>query len=190
MKQRVRTFVAVEMSEAVRSAAAKVIRQLGKCDATVRWVEPEKMHLTLKFLGDVNSLEIPEVCRAVEDSVGEVSGFTFDLAGVGAFPKVERPRTIWLGVTTGAEELAGLQKEIEKGLKKLGYPPENRRFSPHLTLGRVKHGGPELEELSGVIKSLADYPVGTTAVDEVTVFSSELTREGPVYQALSHAGLA
>jgi len=190
MKQRVRTFVAVEMSEAVRAAAAKVIRQLAKCGATVKWVEPENMHLTLKFLGDVGTLEIPDVCRAVEDAVAEVPGFTFDVAGVGAFPKIERPRTIWLGVTQGADELAALQKQIEKGLKKLGYPPENRRFSPHLTVGRVKHAGPELVELSEVIKSLGDQSVGTTAVDEVTVFSSELTREGPVYQALSHAGLA
>ncbi len=190
MKQRVRTFVAVEMSEAVRAAAAKIIRRLAKCDAAVRWVEPEKMHLTLKFLGEVGTLEIPDVCRAVEEAVVEVPGFTFDVAGVGAFPKIERPRTIWLGVTTGVEQLAELHGQIEKGLEKLGYPPENRRFSPHLTLGRVKHAGPELEELSELIKSLADKPSGTAAVDEVTVFSSELTREGPIYQPLSHAGLA
>lgn len=190
MKQRVRTFVAVETSEAVRAAAAKVIRRLAKHDAPVKWVEPENMHLTLKFLGEVNSLEIPEVCRGVAEAVAEVAGFSFDIVGVGAFPKIERPRTIWLGVTIGADELAELHKQIEKGLKKLGYPPENRRFSPHLTLGRVKHAGPELAELSELVKSLSDHPIGTTAVDEVTVFSSELTREGPVYQALSHASLA
>lgn len=190
MKQRIRTFVAVEMSEAVRAAAAKVIRRLGKCDAGIRWVEPENMHLTLKFLGEVNTLEIPDVCRAVEQAVAEVPGFSLDVAGVGAFPKIERPRTIWLGVTQGAEELAGLQKQIEKSLKKLGYPPDNRRFSPHLTVGRVKKAGPELDELSELVKSLSDRAVGTSAVDEVTVFSSELTREGPVYQALSHASLA
>lgn len=190
MKQRVRTFVAVEISEAVRSAAGKIIRQLAKCDANVRWVEPENMHLTLKFLGEVGSLELPDVCRAVEEAVAEVPGFTFDVGGVGAFPKVDRPRTIWLGVTSGIEELSELHKAIENTLYKLGYPPENRRFSPHLTLGRVKHAGPELAELSERISSLADQRAGTAAVDEVTVFSSELTREGPVYQPLSHAPLA
>ncbi len=190
MKQRVRTFVAVETSEAVRAAAAKLIRKFARCDANVRWVEPENMHLTLKFLGDVDALEIPDVCRAVEQAVAEVPGFSFNVAGAGAFPKIERPRTLWLGVTSGAEELIELNKQIEKGLKTLGYPPDNRRFSPHLTLGRVKRTGPELDELSELITSLADHPVGTTAVDEVTVFSSELTREGPVYQALSHAALA
>lgn len=190
MKQRVRTFVAVEISEGIRSAAAKMIRQLAKCDANVRWVDPEKMHLTLKFLGEVDALEIPDVCRAVEEAVAGVSGFSFDVSGVGAFPKVERPRTIWLGVTSGVEELGQLHKAIENSLHKLGYPPENRRFSPHLTLGRVKHAGPELAELSEVIVSLADQSAGTVAVDEVTVFSSELTREGPVYQPLSHAPLA
>jgi 2'-5' RNA ligase len=189
MKQQVRTFVAVEISQAVRATAAKVIRQLGKCDAAIRWVEPENMHLTLKFLGEVNALEIPDVCRAVEQAAAGVSGFSFDVAGVGAFPKIERPRTIWLGVTDGAEELGELQRQIEKHLKKLGYPPENRRFSPHLTVGRVKNAGPELEELSELVKSLSDHAIGTSEVDEVRVFSSELTREGPIYQALSHAML-
>jgi 2'-5' RNA ligase len=190
MKQHVRTFVAVEVSEAVRAAAAKVIRQLARCDANLKWVDPQNMHLTLKFLGEVESVELPDVCRAVEQAVAEVPGFTFDMAGVGAFPKIERPRTVWLGVSTGAEELANLQTHIEKGLKKLGYPPDNRRFSPHLTLGRVKHPGPELAELSELVKSLSDHPAGTTEVDAVTVFSSELTREGPLYQALAHAVLA
>jgi len=188
--RQVRTFVAVEISEAVRAAAAKVIGRLAKCNASIRWVEPENMHLTLKFLGEVEAVELPDVCRAVEEAAAEVTGFTFDVAGVGAFPKVERPRTIWLGVTEGAEKLAELQERLEKGLKKLGYPPDNRRFSPHLTLGRVKHAGPELAEVSELIRSLADQPAGTTEVDELAVFSSELTREGPIYQALSHAGLA
>ncbi len=190
MKQHVRTFVAVEISEAVRAAAAKVIRQMAKWDAAVKWVDTQNMHLTLKFLGEVASVELPDICRAVEQAAAEVQGFTFEVGGVGAFPKLQRPRTVWLGVTSGADQLAQLQRSIEKGLKKLGYPPENRRFSPHLTLGRVKHPGPELEELSELIKSLADQPGGTTEVDEVTVFSSELTREGPIYQALAHAALA
>ncbi len=190
MKQQVRTFVAVETSEAVRAAAGKVIRQLARCGADVKWVPPENMHLTLKFLGEVPAVEIPDVCRAVSEAVAEVDGFTFDLAGVGAFPKIERPRTIWLGVTAGVEKLAALQERIESGLKKLGYPPENRRFSPHLTLGRVKHVGPEPARLTETLRSLAERPAGTTEVDEVAVFSSELTREGPVYQALAHAGLA
>lgn len=190
MKPRVRTFVAVEMSEGVLSAAAKVVRELSRSGATVRWIEPQNMHLTLKFLGEVDALEIPEVCKAVEESVAQVPGFTFDVAGVGAFPKVERPRTIWLGVTRGNKQLLELQEQLEEGLKPLGFPPEKRRFSPHLTLGRVKRQGPELAALSEDLELLADHEAGTTAVDEVTVFSSELTREGPVYQALAHATLA
>ncbi len=189
MKQQVRTFVAVEVSEAVRAAAAKVIRQLARWDSSLKWVDPQNMHLTLKFLGEVESVEIPDICRAVQEAATEVPSFTFEVAGVGAFPKLERPRTVWLGVTAGAEELAELQRHLEKGLKKLGYPPENRRFSPHLTLGRVRHPGPELAELSKMIESLSGQTGGTTEVDEVTVFSSELTREGPIYQALAHAAL-
>jgi 2'-5' RNA ligase len=189
MKQRVRTFIAVEMSEEVRAAAARVIRRLARCEANLKWVEPENMHLTLKFLGEVDTLEIPEVCRAVAEAVTEVPSFSFDLAGVGAFPKIERPRTVWLGVTSGAEGLIELHKRIEKGLKKLGYPPEGRKFSPHLTLGRARRAGPGLAELSKLLPTLADEKAGTTVVDEVTVFSSELTREGPIYQALSHAEL-
>ncbi|MHB8898016.1 MAG: RNA 2',3'-cyclic phosphodiesterase [Thermoguttaceae bacterium] len=190
MKQSVRTFIAVEVSEAVRAAAAKVIRQLARCDASIRWVEPENMHLTLKFLGEVETIELPDICRAVEAAAAEVQGFTFDVAGVGAFPKPDRPRTIWLGVTAGVEQLEHLQKQIEKGLKRLGYPPENRRFSPHLTLGRVKQPGPQLDELAELIRSLSERSAGTTEVDEVTVFSSELTREGPIYQPMAHASLS
>lgn len=95
-----------------------------------------------------------------------------------------------MGITQGAEEFAASQNHIETGFKELGYPPENRRFSPHLTLGGVKHSSLELAELSQVIKPLAVHPAGTTAVDEVAVSWSGLSREGPVYQALSHASLA
>lgn len=189
MKQTARTFIAVEMDESVRAAAARLIRALAASQADVKWVEPHNLHLTLKFLGEVPLEEIPAVCEAVQRAVAGIEPFRLELMGAGAFPNTRRPRTLWLGAGEGQVEMAALKQAVEHGLKKLGYRPEGRKFKTHLTLGRVRRGGPGMARLAELLAEHASYPAGASAVEEVTVFASELTPEGPVYSALSRAEL-
>ena len=189
MKPTARTFVAIEIDEAVRRRAAELVARLAVGTSDVRWVEPHNMHLTLKFLGEVPLKETPRVCEAVEQGCSEVQPFTLQLIGAGAFPHPGRPRTVWLGAGEGEPSAAMLEKAVDRRLRKLGYRSEKRKFKAHLTLGRVRRSGPGLVELSRLIREHADFDAGTTAVQQVTIFSSELTSDGPVYTALGRVEL-
>ena len=189
MKQTARTFIAVDMDPSVRGSAARLIRALAASQADVRWVEPHNLHLTLKFLGEVPLEEIPAVCSAVERAVAGIEPFRLELLGAGAFPNARRPRTLWLGAGEGQVQMAAVQQSVEHGLKKLGYRPEGRKFKTHLTLGRVRRAGPGLARLSDLLAEHASFQAGASVVEEVVVFASELTPEGPVYTALGRAEL-
>jgi 2'-5' RNA ligase len=183
-----RTFVAVEMSPEVRARAEQLIGRLRGTEAKVTWVKPPTMHLTLKFLGDVDLVDMPAVCEAVNGAVGELPPFEIEVRGAGAFPSVARPRTIWVGVGRGIEELIEVHNSVERALSRLGFRQENRRFRPHLTLGRVR-GDRDLGELGGLVTQHAEFVGGVTSVDEVIVFSSELEAEGPIHEPLAVAPL-
>jgi 2'-5' RNA ligase len=184
-----RTFVAVELGPDIRSRAQQVIRKLQPVAGDVKWVAAENMHWTLQFLGDVDDLETPAVCDVVAAAVADIEPFEIVVRGAGAFPSADRPRTLWLGAGRGANEMSTLQSAIELGLETLGFRGEARRFSPHVTLGRVGRGTPP-RELAQELAALADFAAGTMLVDEVTVFASLLTRDGPEYRTLAHASLS
>jgi 2'-5' RNA ligase len=183
-----RTFVAVEMSSEVRARARQLVGLLQAAGAKVTWVKPEAMHLTLKFLGEVDLIDIPAVCDAVNGAVVDLPPFEIVVSGAGAFPASGRPRTIWLGVSQGSDELIELHDRVERALAKLGFRQENRRFRPHLTLGRVR-GDRDLRELGQLVVEHADYVGGVASVDEVVVFSSELEADGPIHEPLAVAPL-
>ncbi len=189
MKQTLRTFVAVEITAEIRDRAAELIRQLQSVPADVKWVEPENLHLTLKFLGEVPLHETPRICEAVQRGAAKVDPFELEVRGAGAFPGAARPRTLWLGAGAGGEEMIVLHKHVEKALGKLGYRTERRRFHSHLTLGRVRRGGPGVAELGELIQQQADFLAGRLKVQQLVVFSSQLDRSGPTYEALGRAKL-
>ncbi|HUT13388.1 MAG TPA: RNA 2',3'-cyclic phosphodiesterase [Thermoguttaceae bacterium] len=189
MKRTVRTFVAVEISSAVRDCAEELIEQFRAAPVDVKWVETHNLHLTLKFLGDVPSREIAGVCEAVAQGAAQVEPFELEILGAGAFPDTKRPRTLWLGAGRGEQEMVALHDHVEKPLKKLGFRPEHRRFHPHLTIGRVRRGGPGVDQLGRLLDEYAQFEVGRVHVSQVVVFSSQLERAGPTYEALSRAKL-
>jgi 2'-5' RNA ligase len=149
------------------------------------------MHLTLKFLGSVPDVELNDVCRVVKQAVAPVEPFEIVFRGLGAFPNPRQPRTLWLGVEQGSEEIIELQQAVEQSLQTLRFPKENRRFLPHLTLGRVHLSpGPELDELADIIEDHAEYDGDLTIVDEVVVMSSFLEHNRPPqYQPIGHCEL-
>lgn len=186
----IRTFVAVEVSESVRGNAAELVRRLKPSPVKVGWIAPTNMHITLKFLGEQTDEAVADICRAVREGAATVDPFEFSCAGAGAFPSIGRPRTLWLGVTEGLAELQQLHAAIDAALVRLRFPKDRQRFLPHLTIGRVREGGLGLRPLIEGLRALQDFVGGTTIVDEVTVFSSELTPTGPVYDVLATAPLA
>ena len=189
MQQWVRTFVAIELGPGPRDRARRLIERLRASPAKVRWIDPQNLHLTLKFLGDVAANDIPQVCSAVIRAAARVEPFDVDLRGAGAFPDTQRPRTIWIGVGAGEERLVELHAAVEDELEELGYPRDARRFRGHLTLGRVKQAGRGLAELGRELVGLSDYDATQLNVDELVVFSSELSPDGPRYEPLAHAAL-
>jgi 2'-5' RNA ligase len=190
MSQNIRTFIAVEIDPAVTGRAIEVIDRLREAPVDVKWVEPENMHLTVKFLGDVDISDSYEICKAAARAVRDMEPFDLDVRGVGAFPNLQRPRTIWLGGGEGEEQMAELANRLDDELFKVGFRKEGRRFQTHLTLGRVhSERGPAMAELSGLLQQYADLEIGLAPIDEVVVFSSTLTRTGPIYDPLGRARL-
>jgi 2'-5' RNA ligase len=184
-----RTFVAVPIPDDVRGRALEFVRSIRPVAGDVKWVESHNLHWTLNFLGDVDDTELPDVCDAVAAAAAEIEPFELECRGAGAFPSADRPRTLWLGAGEGSDRMVALQAAIERALSKLGFRGEARHYTPHLTLGRAGRGQPP-RELAAKLAELADFDAGTMLVDEVTIFASQLTPAGPVYDVLALAPLA
>lgn len=184
-----RTFIAVEVSDDVRRRVSKITTRLQRSQAKVSWTQSENLHLTLKFLGDTPDTKIPDVCRGVARAAATVEPFTAQFTGVGAFPRPERPRTVWVGLTEGVTALQQLQLQLEEEMYAVGLPRERRKFVPHLTVGRVRGGGPTQQELAKLVQQEANTGAGRCNVHEVVTIASFLNPEGPTYQVLGRAPL-
>jgi len=186
---KIRTFVAVSIPDAIRARALAAIGQLAAIAPDVKWVEPQSLHWTLNFLGNVEQRETGEICAAVAEAAQEHEPFDLEIRGAGAFPAPDRPKTLWLGVGKGRDAIIALQASIERALEPMGFRGEARRYTPHLTIGRPGRGDPPTA-LATELAAMADFAGGAMLVDEVTIYSSELTRQGPVYEPLGFAPLA
>ena len=188
-RSKTRTFVAIEAVDEVYMRALQAIDLLSGKAENVKWVAPENLHWTLQFLGDITDEEMAESCRIVGRVAARHEPFVLSATGVGAFPKVERPRTLWLGAGQGSDAFCRLQAELEEELSQLGFRGENRRFVPHLTLGRLGRGSHGGQRLADRVVELAKFDGGTMEIDEVKVFASILERDGPAYHVLCSAPL-
>lgn len=177
-----RLFIAIPTPPAVRDAATAVTNRLrGKGD--VRWVTADRLHLTLKFLGDTSPEKVSVLAEILRERANNFSPFVVELGDVGAFPNPRKPQTIWLGVEQG-EELSRLAEEIEQAACKLGFGREAKAFRPHLTLGRVK--SPRgLGDLAAELRAAAGSSTRIAwPVEEVELIRSELLPSGPRYTVL------
>ncbi|MHB9025682.1 MAG: RNA 2',3'-cyclic phosphodiesterase [Armatimonadota bacterium] len=182
----IRAFIATHIDPAVLSRLAALQEEWRATGAPVSWVRPEGMHLTLKFLGEVPEERIPAVAEVLHAVARRHAPFALTLAGAGGFPNLRRPRVLWVGVTDGAVELGELARELAEGLAALGFPREQRPFSPHLTLGRVKAPA-GLDALRRRVEAHADDLFGTTRVAGIALFRSELSPQGARYTVLRTA---
>jgi 2'-5' RNA ligase len=186
---RLRTFVAIDLSKSVRDRAVVLQESLARSAPDVKWVEPQNLHVTLLFLGEVEDRTLPAVCRAVADVCKTHVPFVLTVEGVGCFPSPRRPRVVWIGLGQGTQEVVALHDELEGPLLDLGcYRREERQYTPHITLGRVR-GEASADELAAALAKKAGWQGGEVRMGEVLVLSSELTPDGPVYTVLSRAAL-
>jgi 2'-5' RNA ligase len=186
---RVRTFIALDPGKAIRDRIVALQETLARTAAEVKWVEPDNLHVTLLFLGEVDMLDVPPLCQAVADAAQNQPAFAMTVETVGCFPNARRPRILWVGVGEGTQEVVALHDALEPPLLALGcYRREERQYTPHITLGRVKSDRPT-DKLTTALSRHADWQGGETTVREVHVMGSELTPQGPVYTVLSRAKL-
>lgn len=174
-----RLFVAVTVDDDVRDLARRCQSALIGV-GPVRWVAPEAMHITIKFLGDTEIGQLPELLAVLQESALGQKEFVAVLGGVGGFPNSSRARTLWLGVGVGAAELRLLQQQVETNLAARGFPRDERPFTPHLTIGRSR----ELVKLPALPNELAHERV-SCPVKGMTLFESRLGRAGPNYIPLA-----
>src|SRR5215467_1318827 len=176
---RIRTFIAVDLDKAIRDRTVALQDALARAGTEVKWVEPQNLHVTLLFLGEVDDREVPAVCRVVAEQVQQHAPFSMSIETAGCFPNPRRPRVLWIGVGQGTQELCALHDALEPPLLELGcYRREERQYSPHITLGRVKSDRPT-DKLSAALAKHAGWKGGETAVHELLVLSSTLGPTGP-----------
>jgi 2'-5' RNA ligase len=187
--KRLRTFIAVDVGKPIRDRLVSLQERLAQTGAPVKWVETENLHVTLLFLGEVDERDVPAVCRAAADVCQVHAPISLAVEGVSCFGNPRRPRTLWVGLNSGAAEVCTLHDALEPPLLDLGcYRREERQFTPHITIGRVKSDRPNAA-LANALTKLAAWHAGQVEVREILVLSSELTSDGPIYTVLSRAKL-
>ena len=187
-----RCFVAIELEEAIRQEIRRT-QTLLKSDPAGRhgrWVRPEGIHLTLKFLGDMHADQIDTIAQAIRDATAGVAPFRVSYGGLGCFPNPRFPRVIWIGVDDPEGSLLRLQKAVETNLSALGHPPERRAFHPHLTLARTRRVSKgEQSALGNLVERTQVDRLGDMLVREISLMRSELRPSGAVYTQLAAASL-
>jgi len=187
-----RCFIAIELDDPIKRKLSQLQDKLRYKDhfndRSVRWVHPQQIHLTLKFLGDISDDLAFGVSQAVAQVCDECEPFDFEIAGVGCFPDHGSAKVLWVGVKQGCEHLTQLQGKMDLAMQQLGFPLERRQFNGHLTLARINL--PKIgSRLQSAVAELDEINIGCQGVDSVTVFQSELTRNGPIYAPISHGQL-
>jgi 2'-5' RNA ligase len=184
----IRAFIAIQLPNSIQQQLDEIARNIqGLVNLkAVRWVPAKNIHLTLKFLGDVSSTNIDLLTKVLLREVTSHTGFEVTLSGIGAFPSLRRPRVIWVGIEAPPVLLA-LQKGIDAETVRLGYPSEDRPFSPHLTLARMpQNASPNaIRQMGEVLAGLKVGLVGKFLADAVHLYRSDLQPGGAIYTSLS-----
>ncbi len=187
-----RVFIAIDIGEKVKKSLDGLLKQLQDSvdirKGDVKWVRPDNMHLTLKFLGEIKDDKIAEVCNIVENVAGRHKSFELNVESLGYFGG-KTARVLWVGTGAGSDNLRQLAEELEQELALAGWPEETREFSGHLTLCRINNpaAGAKLARISEDYK---DFKVGVVSADSVSVYQSQLMPAGPIYTVLGNYKLS
>jgi len=182
MPESIRSFIAFDLeSEAVRKKLAAVQKLLAETGADLKLVEPQNIHITVRILGDITPATAEKIFTEMQQV--QFTLFNVQIKGLGAFPDLRYPRVVWAGITEGADQLRIVFNQLEPRLRSLGFAPDPKGFSPHLTIARVKTGINKAQ-LSDFIAENANYDFGTIKAECLRLKRSDLTPRGPVYSTL------
>ena len=186
----IRAFIAIELPTDLQNGLRQVIQQLSQGTKAVRWLAAENIHLTIKFLGDVEISRVQALQAALQQEASHHLPFEIQVGTLGTFPNSRRPRVVWMGVQA-PQELFALQQGFEAVTRPLGYPTEKRPFTAHLTLGRVsEHASPdEAAQFGFLLAKKQVNPLGKVQVNTIHLFKSDLRSTGAVYTSLFQAKL-
>jgi 2'-5' RNA ligase len=188
MQQSIRTFIALELPPAVTLLLHKVQQELKRLKIRARWVRPENIHLTLKFLGDINPDHIDKIGAAMAGAAIEFPPVTLTVREIGVFPGIKRPRVIWMGLGGDIRSLLALQGRLEQELAEAEFPKDKRSFKAHLTLGRIKQSvNPAV--ISQMISEYATLSSDEFVCNQVILYKSDLKPSGAVYSKLKQTNL-
>ena len=180
-----RMFIAIDIGE--REEIVDMEKKLEKIQGRIKLVEPWNVHLTLKFLGETKEEIIPEIKKVMEKSVEGISPFSCNLIGMGAFPSMDYVKVIWIGLKDEGETKKIAQR-LEEGLEAHGFKKEKRKFTPHITIARVKNLK-EKKEMKSFLQEHANDSFGILNVNSIVLKKSELRKEGPIYETIEEVKL-
>jgi 2'-5' RNA ligase len=193
MPESIRVFIAIELPEELKGVLTEIARELEARipPRTVRWVRPTAMHLTLVFLGETPVSKLEAIKQAMASAAARIPKTSFKAVGLGCFPNPRRPRVVWVGVEEPAGNLVRIKEALDQELAHFGFKPESRRFSPHLTLGRVNTQArhQDAAELGQVIQRARLQDVGRVEVSDIHLVRSDLRPTGAVYTVLASCPL-
>ena len=187
-----RTFIAIEIPEEIKKVLVHIEDHLKYAQADVKWVRPETIHLTLKFLGEVTDEKRGEIEKALDEIARSVKPFELTVKEIGTFPYIEHPRVVWVGLDKGATETIGLANRIEEALAAIGFAKEDRPFSPHITIGRVRspiNKDKLKEKILSASNTIHLSEVTPHRVASIILFRSTLTPQGPIHTKIHESAL-
>ena len=179
-----RAFIAIDLPPAVRTALADLQQKLKQTGLNARWVNPKNIHLTLKFLGEIEPGNVAEISTAIKTAAAKHTPFSLTASGIGVFPNMRKARVLWAGLSEGVAELIDLQKDLDGALASCGFERENRPFRGHLTLARFRDRV-NPAKLETALKEVGGARAGQWSVDDLVLFQSDLQPSGPIYTKLA-----
>lgn len=179
----IRAFVAIEIEKEIKNKLSKFLNQLKETDADVKWVTPENIHLTLKFIGNIEEIILPTLHKIINDATSSLSFFNMSIENVGAFPTLKKPRIIFVSAQDKGNNLLKIYERLDKGLEALGIKRESRNYVGHITLGRTR-SQKNISKLINALNSGAVHSFGQEKVNYISLMQSELTPKGPIYTRL------
>ena len=188
MSDTIRTFIAIEIPGNIISKIRELQKNLKVYGFKIRWVRPENIHLTLKFLGNIEAGDVDKINNAISNTVAGVVPISLAAKGIGVFPGIRRPRVLWIGLTGQLEPLMSLQKKLDENLRAIGFPKEKRPFKGHLTLGRIKTKI-DARRFGDALMASRNFESETFTADRIILYKSELKPSGAVYTKLAEASL-
>ena len=190
--EEIRSFIAIELPGAVKLNLSQIETQLKSGRRfEVKWVAPESIHLTLKFLGNILVESTKDIAQAMSEATQGIPPFRLEVKDLGVFPNLKRVQVAWVGVHGEIDKLSQLQQRLDSNLSRLGFAPEGRPFTPHLTIARLRdNASPTERQALGQLIASTRFEAGAFSVDAISLMKSQLTREGPIYSRISQVALS